>query len=87
VEGLDLPSLRIPIKFLGSFLTRAHRQISEQFPVVCYEIVGRLVFHAVLPLLKARGRIPLCGLIADYNGDLAAKGKCRTAQVMLILLQ
>ena len=33
VEGLDLPSLRVPIKFLGSFLTRAHRQIGKQFPV------------------------------------------------------
>ncbi|WP_339487160.1 NADP-dependent oxidoreductase [Pseudomonas sp. EL_65y_Pfl2_R95] len=34
---------------------------------VYYENVGGKVFDAVLPLLNARARIPVCGLIAQYN--------------------
>jgi len=54
---------------------------------VYYENVGGLVFDAVLPLLNARARIPVCGLIATYNGDPAAESKCRTSQVMTALLK
>jgi NADPH-dependent curcumin reductase CurA len=34
---------------------------------VYFENVGGDVFAAVLPLLNVNARIPLCGLIADYN--------------------
>jgi NADPH-dependent curcumin reductase CurA len=34
---------------------------------VYYENVGGKVFRAVLPLLNAHARIPLCGLISQYN--------------------
>jgi NADPH-dependent curcumin reductase CurA len=54
---------------------------------VYFENVGGLVFDAVLPLLNARARIPLCGLIATYNGDPAAESKYRTSQVMATLLK
>jgi NADPH-dependent curcumin reductase len=54
---------------------------------VYFENVGGVVFDAVLPLLNVRARIPLCGLIATYNGDPAAEGKYRTSQVMTILLK
>ena len=54
---------------------------------VYYENVGGVVFDAVLPLLNARARIPVCGLIATYNGDPAAESKCRTSQVMTALLK
>jgi NADPH-dependent curcumin reductase CurA len=54
---------------------------------VYYENVGGLVFDAVLPLLNARARIPVCGLIATYSGDPAAESKCRTSQVMTALLK
>ena len=54
---------------------------------VYYENVGGVVFDAVLPLLNTHARIPLCGLIATYNGDPAAEGKYRTSQVMSILLK
>ena len=54
---------------------------------VYYENVGGVVFDAVLPLLNPRARIPLCGLIANYNGDPAAEGKYRTSQVMTTLLK
>ncbi|MEO7051409.1 MAG: NADP-dependent oxidoreductase [Rhodanobacter sp.] len=34
---------------------------------VYFESVGGKVFDAVLPLLNAKARIPLCGLVARYN--------------------
>jgi NADPH-dependent curcumin reductase CurA len=34
---------------------------------IYYENVGGKVFRAVLPLLNAHARIPLCGLISQYN--------------------
>lgn len=38
---------------------------------IYYENVGGKVFDAVLPLLNAKARIPLCGLIAGYNAHEA----------------
>ena len=49
---------------------------------VYFESVGGVVFDAVLPLLNARARIPLCGLIAHYNDREVPVGRDRTAQVM-----
>jgi NADPH-dependent curcumin reductase CurA len=49
---------------------------------VYFESVGGVVFEAVLPLLNTRARIPLCGLIAQYNASQAPIGRDRTAQVM-----
>jgi NADPH-dependent curcumin reductase CurA len=64
-------------------------KLNEELAAACakgidvyYENVGGVVFDSVLPLLNARARIPLCGLIANYNGDPAAEGKYRTSQVM-----
>ncbi|MEM4985866.1 NADP-dependent oxidoreductase [Collimonas sp. H4R21] len=34
---------------------------------VYFENVGGAVFNAVLPLLNLRARVPVCGLIANYN--------------------
>jgi NADPH-dependent curcumin reductase CurA len=34
---------------------------------VYYENVGGKVFRAVVPLLNAHARIPVCGLISQYN--------------------
>jgi NADPH-dependent curcumin reductase CurA len=69
---------------------KLHEELAAASPKgidVYYENVGGLVFDAVLPLLNARARIPLCGLIANYNGDPAAEGKYRTSQVMTTLLK
>ncbi|MFL9923176.1 NADP-dependent oxidoreductase [Herbaspirillum lusitanum] len=38
---------------------------------VYFENVGGAVFDAVLPLLNVHARVPLCGLIAQYNGGSA----------------
>jgi len=33
------------------------------------------VFNAVLPLMNTKGRIPVCGLIADYNSTDLPEGR------------
>ena len=44
---------------------------------VYFENVGGAVFDAVLPLLNARARVPLCGLIASYNATALPPGPDR----------
>jgi NADPH-dependent curcumin reductase len=46
---------------------------------VYFESVGGAVFDAVLPLLNPRARIPVCGLIANYNDTGPPKGPDRLA--------
>jgi NADPH-dependent curcumin reductase CurA len=41
---------------------------------VYFENVGGKVFDAVLPLMNPKGRIPVCGLIADYNTSQLPEG-------------
>ncbi len=54
---------------------------------VYFENVGGATFDAVFPLLNTKARIPLCGLIAGYNGDPAGESQYRTSQVMGTLLK
>ncbi|ALK96382.1 NADP-dependent oxidoreductase [Massilia sp. WF1] len=44
---------------------------------VYFENVGGAVFDAVLPLLNTKARIPVCGLIADYNATALPAGPDR----------
>lgn len=44
---------------------------------VYFENVGGAVFDAVLPLLNAKARVPVCGLIADYNATALPAGPDR----------
>ncbi|MCG6577630.1 NADP-dependent oxidoreductase [Pseudomonas sp. AF32] len=53
---------------------------------IYYENVGGKVFDAVVPLLNARARIPLCGLIASYNDQHAPSGPDRLPQLQRTLL-
>lgn len=53
---------------------------------VYFENVGGAVFDAVLPLLNARARIPLCGLIAHYNDVAAPAGPDRLGLLTRTLL-
>jgi NADPH-dependent curcumin reductase CurA len=66
----------------GSALKERLAQACPDGIDVYFESVGGAVFDAVLPLLNARARIPLCGLIAHYNDKEAPLGRDRTAQVM-----
>ena len=53
---------------------------------VYFENVGGAVFDAVLPLLNTRARVPLCGLIAQYNATELPAGPDRTPRLMSTLL-
>lgn len=53
---------------------------------VYFENVGGAVFDAVLPLLNARARIPVCGLIAHYNDTAPRPGPDRLGLLQRTLL-
>lgn len=53
---------------------------------IYYELVGGKVFEAVLPLLNARARIPLCGVIAQYNAQGEFAGPDKLPLLMRTLL-
>lgn len=53
---------------------------------VYFENVGGKVFDAVLPLLNAKARVPVCGLIAHYNDTQLPDGPDRLPLLMQTLL-
>lgn len=53
---------------------------------IYFELVGGKVFDAVLPLLNPRARIPVCGLIAQYNAQGVAEGENQLPALMRSLL-
>ncbi|KAF0863866.1 NADP-dependent oxidoreductase [Pseudomonas sp. LD120] len=53
---------------------------------IYFENVGGKVFDAVLPLLNPRARIPLCGLIAQYNAQELRPGPDRLPLLQRTLL-
>ena len=54
---------------------------------IYFENVGGAVFDAVLPLLNARARIPVCGLIAAYNATELPPGPDRLGLLVGTLLR
>ncbi len=54
---------------------------------VYYENVGGKVFSAALPLLNAHARIPVCGLIAQYDEAPAAPGDSVAGLMRQILVK
>ncbi|ENI8080354.1 NADP-dependent oxidoreductase [Vibrio vulnificus] len=66
---------------------------AEQLAKVChngidiyFENVGGNVFDAVMPLLNTGARIPLCGLISQYNATSLPEGPDRMSMLMAQLL-
>ncbi len=53
---------------------------------VYFENVGGKVFDAVLPLLNTGARIPLCGLVSQYNATSLPEGPDRLSMLMGTLL-
>ncbi len=53
---------------------------------VYFENVGGKVFRAVLPLLNARARVPVCGLIAQYQAGAGAAISDLTPTLMRTIL-
>ena len=65
----------------------------QQLAAVCpsgidvyFESVGGAVFDAVLPLLNAKARVPVCGLIARYNDTALPPGPDRLGLLTRTLL-
>ena len=53
---------------------------------VYFENVGGAVWDAVLPQLNTYARVPLCGLIAQYNATSLPPGPDRSSQLMATFL-
>jgi hypothetical protein len=53
---------------------------------VYFENVGGAVWDAVLPLLNTHARVPLCGLIAQYNATTLPPGPDRSSRLMATFL-
>lgn len=53
---------------------------------VYFENVGGKVFDAVMPLLNTSARIPLCGLVSQYNATALPEGPDRMSMLMGQLL-
>ncbi|MCH4881340.1 NADP-dependent oxidoreductase [Pseudomonas sp. TMW22090] len=54
---------------------------------VYFENVGGKVFDAVLPLLNAKARVPVCGIIAHYNDTALPMGPDRLPSLMGAILR
>lgn len=54
---------------------------------VYFESVGGAVFDAVMPLLNAKARIPVCGMIAAYNATSLPAGPDRLGLLMGMILR
>ncbi len=83
------------VETLGFDACLDHRsdELAEQLAEVCvdgidvyFENVGGKVFDAVLPLLNPSARIPLCGLISQYNATELPDGPDRMSALMGSLL-
>lgn len=66
---------------------------AEQLAAACdngidvyFENVGGKVFDAVLPLLNTGARVPVCGLISQYNATSLPEGPDRMSMLMGTLL-
>ena len=84
------------VKELGFDACIDHRasDFAEQLAAACakgidvyYENVGGAVFDAVLPLLNTAARVPLCGLISQYNATSLPAGPDRLFMLMGTLLK
>jgi len=53
---------------------------------VYFENVGGAIWQAVLPLLNKFARVPVCGLIAQYNETPSDSGPARLAETMRAIL-
>ncbi len=83
------------VRDLGFDACLDHRapDLAEQLAEACpkgidvyFENVGGKVWDAVLPRLNPFARVPVCGLIANYNLGAAPPGPDRTAALMRAVL-
>lgn len=86
---------RYAVQTLGFDVCLDHQaeDFAEQLAQACpagidiyFELVGGKVFEAVVPLLNVHARIPLCGLIAQYNATGLPEGTNYLPLLMRTLL-
>ena len=86
---------RFAVEELGFDMCLDHKadDLAEQLASACdegidvyFENVGGKVFDAVLPLLNSCARVPLCGLISQYNATDLPQGPDRMFSLMGNLL-
>lgn len=65
----------------ADFATRLKAVVPEGIDVY-FENVGGPVFDAVLPLINTGGRIPVCGLVSQYNATALPDGPDRLSWLM-----
>ena len=77
----------------GACIDHRSPDLKQQLAAACpkgidvyFENVGGAVFDAVLPLLNTRARIPVCGLIANYNDTALPPGPDRLGLLPRTLL-
>ena len=70
----------------GSALPGALAEACPKGIDVYFENVGGAVFDAVLPLLNAFARIPVCGLVSGYNATELPPGPDRMPTLMRAIL-
>lgn len=54
---------------------------------IYFENIGGAVLEAVLPLLNVGARIPLCGLISQYNGEQSTTAHSHLSEFLLRILE
>ncbi|ACV27302.1 NADP-dependent oxidoreductase [Kangiella koreensis] len=86
---------RYAVETLGfdACIDRKADNFAEQLANACtdgidvyYENVGGKVFDAVLPLLNTSARIPVCGLVSQYNATALPSGPDRMGMLMGTIL-
>jgi len=86
---------RYAVEVLGMDACIDHKadDFAEQLAAACpngidvyYENVGGKVFDAVMPLLNTKARIPVCGLIAQYNATSLPEGPDRLSKLTGLIL-
>jgi NADPH-dependent curcumin reductase CurA len=62
------------------------RQVCSKGIDIYFESVGGKVFDAALPLLNTKARVPVCGLISQYNATKLPDGPDRLSLLMSTIL-
>lgn len=91
--GAEKCRYAVEVQGFDACLDHHAEDFAEQLAQACpqgidiyYENVGGKVFDAVLPLLNTAARIPVCGLIDQYNATALPDGPDRLALLMRTVL-
>lgn len=91
--GVEKCRYAVEVQGFDACIDHHTEDFSEQLAQACpqgidvyYENVGGKVFDAVLPLLNTKARIPVCGVIANYNATALPSGPDRLGLLMSTIL-